>query len=236
MAGNGPTSSDDVIALSRVTIGYPGRPIARGIDMSVRRGEFLGIAGPNGGGKTTLLRTLIGLVPPLEGALSYPGGRLRTAYVPQEGTVDELFPLTARDIVMMGRYGALGLVRRPAAADRAAVQRALADVDMSELGDLLLREMSGGQRQRTLIARALCAEPEMLVLDEPTNNMDHDGRVAIFGLLAGLQKERRVTIVMVSHAKMDLSRNATRAILIDSSRALFDVGPVAELYERHGIL
>ena len=156
-------------------------PFLTGVNLCVRDGDFLAVVGPNGGGKTTIVRTALGALPLLSGRL---GGRrpLRIGYVPQREHVDTIWPLLAGEVVRMGRVPLVGPLRRLGPVDDEAVHRALAKVRMEHLSNHGYGELSGGQRQRTLIARALAADPELLVLDEPTNGMDPSAELATMDL------------------------------------------------------
>ncbi|HOS44641.1 MAG TPA: ATP-binding cassette domain-containing protein [Armatimonadota bacterium] len=187
------------------------------VSLAVAPGEVLGILGPNGAGKTTLLKTLLGLLPPVRGAISVPAGRARVrfGYVPQRQVVDETFPLTAADVVLMGRYGLLRPGRRPGRDDHAATLRALAEVGMADQARRLYRELSGGQKQRVAIARALAGQPTVLVLDEPTTDMDLGSERAILELIQRLRAEHGLTVLVVSHLLHVVLTLATRVALVD---------------------
>jgi zinc/manganese transport system ATP-binding protein len=215
-------------ALEGAAIGYGGRALLSGIDLAVEAGDFLAVVGPNGGGKTTLLRTLLGAQPPVAGRLVRPRP-LRIGYVPQRDHVDAVWPFTAGEVALLGRVPVLGPWRRPGAADRAAVREAMARVGVEHLEDLPYGELSGGQRQRTLIARALAAEPELLALDEPTNGMDPAAELATMDLLRDLHGSGRVAIVMLSH-RLEAVANYTRSLaFVDKDQALFRVGTLEQM-------
>jgi ABC-type Mn2+/Zn2+ transport system ATPase subunit len=217
-----------LVALEDAAIGYGRRAFLSGIRLTVAPGDFLAVVGPNGGGKTTLLRTLLGAVPPVAGRVVRPRAA-RVGYVPQREHVDPIWPFTAGEVVLMGRVPALGPLRRPGARDRDEVRRALARVGVEDLAGRWYGELSGGQRQRTLIARALVADPELLALDEPTNGMDPGAELATMDLLRDLQRGGGPAIVMVSH-RIEAVANYARALaFVDQERALFRVGPLAEM-------
>lgn len=178
----------------------------RAVTMSVRPGTFLGLIGPNGGGKTTLIKAMLGLVKPDRGQIRVFGvpldrlgpKRHLIGYVPQRNVVDWDFPVSVQEVVLMGRYGQLGLVRRPGEADHRMAQASLAAVGMADLAQRPLGQLSGGQQQRVFLARALVTEPELLILDEPAVGVDAPTRQEFYGLLKTL-KERGVTIVVATH-------------------------------------
>jgi ABC-type Mn2+/Zn2+ transport system ATPase subunit len=190
-----------LVTLDDVDLGHGRTAVATHVHLVLREGEILGIVGPNGSGKTTLLRTLLGLTPPLRGQVEYGVARraLRFGYVPQRETMDTVFPLTALDVVLLGRYAIERTLRlsRAAACERA--REALALVGAEPLAERLFRDLSGGQQQRVLVARALAVEPRVLLLDEPTNGLDLDAEQALVELIAALHRRQGLTIVIVSH-------------------------------------
>jgi ABC-type Mn2+/Zn2+ transport system ATPase subunit len=219
----------NLIELHRVVVGYHRQRLLPPIDLTLAQGIFLGVVGPNGSGKTTLVRTMLGLLAPVAGEVRYPlGRRPRFGYVPQRGDIDVSFPLTAGEIVLMGRYPRVGLVRRPGAADRAAARRALEQVGVAELAGRRFHELSGGQRQRVLLARALAGEPEILVLDEPTTGMD---LVAERGMLDQIAvfAQQGIAVMMVSHQLTAVANYAQDLCIVDRERNAVEVGPVAEV-------
>ncbi len=215
-----------LVALSAATVGYPGRPLLAGVSLRVSRGDFLAIVGPNGGGKTTLLRTLLGVLPAIAGERLAPAP-LAVGYVPQRDQVDAIWPLTAEEVALMGRARLVPPGRRAGSGDRAAVLEALARVGVGELARRPFRDLSGGQRQRTLIARALAAEPGLLALDEPTSGMDPGGELDVMDLLRGLNRERGLAVVMVSHRLDAVANYATQLVFVDWSRKVLRAGTVA---------
>jgi ABC-type Mn2+/Zn2+ transport system ATPase subunit len=188
-----------LIEFQGVDLGYGRNRVLTDINFDVEAGDFLGIVGPNGAGKTTLLKAILGLLKPLYGQVKITGEGLRIGYVPQRESVDTLFPLTVLDIVLMGRYTRLGPVARPGKGDKERAMKALRHVDIADLAGRHYPSLSGGQKQRALIARALVGEPNLLILDEPTNGMDLVSERAIMELVRSLHDEDQITILMVSH-------------------------------------
>ncbi len=219
---------EPLVAIEDAAIGYGRTALLSGISVAVLPGDFLAMVGPNGGGKTTLLRTLLGAQPLVRGRLVRPRA-LRVGYVPQREHVDSIWPFTVGEVVLMGRVPMLGVLRSAREADREVVRRALARVGMEDLGDRWYGELSGGQRQRTLIARALAAEPELLALDEPTNGMDPGAELATMDLLRDLQAGSPLAVVMVSHRIEAVANYARTFAFLDKDAALFRVGDVAEM-------
>jgi zinc transport system ATP-binding protein len=190
-----------VIRLENVTFAYNGAPVIESADLTVRAGEFVSVVGPNGGGKTTLLRLVLGQVAPDAGRVRVFGrapraARRRIGYVPQHARFDPVFPATVLDVVLMGRVERF----RPwpfDRAERAVALEALERVEMAELARRTLSELSGGQRQRVLIARALASGPELLLLDEPDAGVDYLQEDRLYRMLEDLAGE--LTVVLVTH-------------------------------------
>jgi manganese/zinc/iron transport system ATP- binding protein len=218
-----PNASPALLTLNNLTVGYGRHPIVTGIQLSIEEGDFLGVMGPNGTGKTTLLKTLLGLIKPLAGSIDRAGaleGPSLFGYVPQRESLDTHFPLTALEVALMGRYGRLGPFRRPKPKDVLLAVSCLQRTGMDALAGRPFRTLSGGQKQRVLIARALASEPQILLLDEPTNGMDMVSERAIMELLIQLQREKNTTIVFVTHLMTTIERYARRVALITSRGSL----------------
>jgi zinc transport system ATP-binding protein len=189
-----------------VTVSYRDHVVLRDISLELAAGRYLAVVGPNGAGKTTLLKTILGTVRPLSGTVRVFGkppwklgdDRRRIGYVPQVTTTDIHFPITVYQAVIMGRYGRVGLVRRPAQADRQAAHRAMARVRITDLSREPIGRLSGGQRQRVYVARALANEPDLLLLDEPTSGVDIATAESFYELLHRLNGEG-MAIIVVSH-------------------------------------
>ncbi len=183
---------------------YPdGRPALRGVDLTIMPGESVALIGPNGAGKSTLIRALLGLVPLVQGEIEVLGqpparARAQVAYVPQADTLDPEFPVSALQVVLMGRYPRVGWVRRPGAADRQAARRALAEVGLAERASSRFGTLSGGQRQRVLLARAIAQEPRLLLLDEPFNGVDALSQDLLLAALGRL-RAAGAAVVMATH-------------------------------------
>jgi zinc transport system ATP-binding protein len=193
------------------------------VTFQVRKGEFVGIAGPNGGGKSTLFRCVLGLVPACCGTVRLFGKakgngavHRRIAYLAQnEAHIDPLFPATALEVASLGRIPGRGLFRWLVPKDRRAALEALDDVGVAHLKKRLIGSLSGGQRQRVLLAKALAGRPDMLILDEPTTGIDPKARDEFHHLIADLNAKRGITVLLVSHDTDFLAHVAKRVILID---------------------
>ena len=192
----------EVISVQHLWAGYDNEPVLEDINLSVKERDFIGLIGPNGGGKTTLLKVLLGLLPPTRGEVRIMGqsvkeGRRYIGYVPQVVEFDRDFPISVWEVVRMGLLGKRRLLQRYTAEDDESVAEALRCVDMLDLRDRPISKLSGGQRRRVYIARALATEPKILLLDEPTASVDPQVSTSIYELLSRLNDH--VTILMISH-------------------------------------
>jgi ABC-type Mn2+/Zn2+ transport system ATPase subunit len=221
-----PTAGPPVVTFADVTVGYRGIPVREHVTLEVRRGDFLGIAGANGAGKTTILRTLLGLNRPLAGRVEHVT-RLPISYVPQRERIDTIVPVTALEVALMGRLTRASPFRFIRHHDRDHARRALARVGIEDLAPRLYRELSGGQQQLVLLARALAGDPELLVLDEPTTAMDLASEHALIELLRDENRARGLTVVLVTHLLSVLLNVATSVLLLEADRIL--AGPTEQV-------
>ena len=192
-----------LVEINHLYAGYNGETVLEDINLTIQQDDFIGLIGPNGGGKTTLLKVILGLLEPKKGQVRVMGepahkGRQRIGYVPQFAENDIEFPISVRDVVRMGRLSSQRLFKPFSAQDDEIVSERLAWVDMLEHENRALRELSGGQRQRVYIARALATKPDLLVLDEPTISVDIEARTHIYELLHKIN-QGGVTIFLVTH-------------------------------------
>jgi len=196
-----PQAGPAVVEMRGVSFAYDGEPVLSEVELTVNRGDFAAVVGPNGGGKTTLLKLMAGLLEPSRGRVRVLGRaphkvRARLGWLPQSLRVDPAFPVSVLEVVLMGRLGA-GRGLRPRAGDRRAAREALGRVEMEHLADRPFSRLSGGQQRRVLIARALATGPELLLLDEPTAGVDPAGELEIYAVLEALRRHH--TMIMVSH-------------------------------------
>lgn len=212
-----------ILTYSRVALGYPGRVVLREISLTVNKGEFVGIIGPNGSGKSTMLKGLLGLLPVLQGEIIFSGidqqrikqFRSKIGYVPQKNKSETNFPAKVREVVLMGLYSQIGWFKRPQKNHRDQVERCLALVNMTDFAERSFSELSGGQQQRVIIARALIANPDLLVLDEPTAAIDITAQHAILELLERLNREQGITILMVTHDINEVVHFCDKVLLLN---------------------
>ena len=220
-----------------LTVAYGERPALWDVDLTVPRGTLTAIVGPNGAGKTTLIRAALGLVRPAAGTVRvfgrpYRDQRRLVAYVPQRGTVDWDFPTSVLDVVTMGRYGALGWVRRPGRNEREAALRSLRQVGIENLAGRQISELSGGQQQRVFLARALVQEAEIFVMDEPFQGVDALTERAIVALLRELREAGR-TVVAVHHDLQTVPEYFDSVALLNVR--LVASGPVEEVFTEENL-
>ena len=203
-----------LLALDDLTVGYDGSAVVRHVSFSIVAGECIALLGPNGSGKTTLFKTLLGILPPIAGAVrtnaEHPP---RFGYVPQRERLDSIFPVTVREVVRMGAYRRLRPFLRLPEASHEAVANALGRVGAKGWESRVLSELSGGERQRVLIARALVSRPSVLLLDEPTTGVDLATEVAVIELVKELLAAG-LAVVMVSHNLRTVGQVAGRVIWV----------------------
>jgi ABC-type Mn2+/Zn2+ transport system ATPase subunit len=205
--------------------GYDGQPALEGVTFGIETGCLAGLVGPNGSGKSTLLRVILGLHKPWRGDIRVFGSgrrpdRQRLGYAPQSEQVDWSFPATVFDMVLMGRYGRLGPLRRPTKADREIAWQALESVRLAELAHRRAGELSGGQQRRALIARALAQEADLLLLDEPMAGLDATAEHDLIALLEGLRHQGK-TLLVATHDLSCVAADFDHAILLNHKVVAF---------------
>jgi manganese/iron transport system ATP-binding protein len=224
-----------------VTVAYPNGHVAlRDASFTLGPGTICGLVGVNGSGKSTLFKAIMGLVRPRSGTVRIRGERVEAAlranlvaYVPQSEEVDWSFPVGVRDVVMMGRYGHMGILRIPRAPDRAAVDQALARVGMTELAERQIGELSGGQRKRVFLARALAQGGQLLLLDEPFTGVDVTTEDAIVTLLKALRAEGRIVLVS-THNLGSVPTFCDQVVLVH--RTVLAAGPTSQVFTGENLL
>ena len=221
------------LSVEHLSVRYGDTLVLDDVSFSTGTGELIGIIGPNGAGKTSLIKALLRLVPASGTVLV--GGRAlgrrhrRVAYVPQINAVNWRFPATVRDVVVMGRYGQIGWLRRPGRADYAKADAALEQVNMAELAGRAISELSGGQQQRVFLARALAQEPEVMLLDEPISGVDVPTQEVILHLLRDLSAAGR-TLLVTTHHLQHLEHHFDALLCLN--RRLIAYGPPTRVMTR----
>ena len=220
------------IEVTDLTVAYQDKPVLWDIDLDVPPGVLLSIVGPNGAGKTTLIKAILGLVRPAAGSVliydkPYEMQRRIVGYVPQRGTVDWDFPTSVLDVVMMGRYGALGWIRRPGRQEREQAMYALEKVGMEAYTTRQISQLSGGQQQRVFLARALVQDATVYLMDEPFQGVDATTERAIVTLLQELRANGK-TVVVVHHDLQTVADYFDWVMLLNIRRIAS--GPVTETF------
>jgi zinc transport system ATP-binding protein len=219
---------EPLLACAALSIGHGRKQLVPAIDLEIRPGELWAIIGRNGAGKTTWLRTMLGLLPPLSGRVIQRKA-LRLAYVPQRSTFDELYPVRARDVVRMGLERGRSFLR-PRFGEPKIVEDSLHEVGIADLSERTFRSLSEGQKQRVLLARLVASGAEVAFLDEPTAAMDSVAEREALELLVKLKDAHQMAVVVVSHGVEAMGRLADRALWIDAGRA--HVGSAGEVFEQ----
>ncbi|HEX7713159.1 MAG TPA: metal ABC transporter ATP-binding protein [Bacillota bacterium] len=235
-------AQEPLLIVSGVTLGYPGIIALTNITFTVNQGEFIGIAGPNGSGKSTLLKGILSLLPVQSGVIRYCGYEDRSTrlirkhigYVPQKNKTDVHFPALVREVVLMGLYAQIGWVRRPQKIHYQMVLDSLQSVGMADYSEHPIGELSGGQQQRVMIARALVSKPRLLILDEPTAAVDIYAQRSILDTLEKLNREKEVTILMVSHDINEIVHSCDKIILLNRNLSVF--GTANEVLTRENLV
>lgn len=225
------TSNRPALEFRDLWAGYNGKPVLEAINFQIDRGDMVGIIGPNGSGKSTLIKTILGLVKPMRGEVLVLGRdgkpeRHLVGYTPQTELVDWDFPVTVFDVALMGRYSRRGLFRRTTKEDREAADASLELVKIFDLRDRLIGELSGGQRRRVLLARAMAHSPELLLLDEPMAGLDATAQHQLLDLLDEL-RAKGATVILSTHDLSCVSSRCDKAACLN--RRLIAFGKPSEV-------
>ena len=226
-----------VIEIEGISFGYQKELILRDINLKVEQEDFLAIIGPNGGGKSTLLKLILGMHKPKKGTIrvlgSQPCDKLSSiGYVPQNTNINTDFPIKVIEVVMMGHVGGKRPLFGYGKDEKACAMGALKQVGMEEFAEYKIGSLSGGQRQRVMIARALCAHPSILILDEPTSSIDVKGQRDIYELLKVLSQS--ITVIVVSHDISVILEYANKVAHINRTLSYHDISDKKETFHTHG--
>jgi manganese/zinc/iron transport system ATP- binding protein len=230
-------SMDKAVEVADLTVAYKDKPVLWDVDLNVPPGILMAVVGPNGAGKTTLLKAILGLLKPAAGKIMiygkpYVEQRQMVGYVPQRGSVDWDFPTSVLDVVMMGRYGALGWLRRPGRTEREAATHALEKVGMVDLAARQISQLSGGQQQRVFLARALAQDAQVYIMDEPFQGVDATTERAVVSLLQDLRKAGK-TVLVVHHDLQTVSEYFDWVTLLNVRRIAS--GPVDKVFTEQNL-
>ena len=215
------STKEPIVELKDVWVAYDGKWVLKSIYLNCYASEIFGIVGPNGGGKTTLLNVILGLVNPQKGSVRLFGnkpdknGRLEIGYLPQISHADRLFPVTVLDVVLMGLYNRIGLFRRPDRRNKNMAMDLLSHVNMADHAKRPFAVLSGGQQQRVNIARAMASKPKLLILDEPSTGVDSVAQEDFYELLAKFRNEQGISVIMVSHDIGVITSHADRVACLN---------------------
>ncbi|MCR8631292.1 metal ABC transporter ATP-binding protein [Paenibacillus radicis (ex Xue et al. 2023)] len=225
------------LTIDNLTVAYQNKPVLRDIGFEIPEGKLIGIVGPNGAGKSTLIKAALGLIPRVTGSVSiygkpYTGQRKLVGYVPQRESVDWDFPISALDVVMMGRYGHLGWFKRPGAKERNIAMESLEKVGMTDFAGRQISQLSGGQQQRIFLARALAQDAMLYFMDEPFVGVDAATEKAIITLLNELKKQGK-TVLVVHHDLATVREYFDWVMLLNVQ--LMGIGPTSQIFTKENL-
>ncbi len=224
---------EKIVEISSVDTTYEGEkiPCLKDITLHIKKGDFIAVIGPNGAGKTTLLETINGLLESSCGEIKVLGKSLKRngsvvrkniGYVPQDYSIDELTPFLVSDIVLMGRYGRIGLLNPITKKDREIAKKIMRYMEIDEISKRPIGKLSGGQAQKVMIARALAKEPQIMLMDEPFSNLDFEARKEVSEKLVDLHKKQNITFVIVIHDITSIPSVCNRVIVMDNGKIVAD--------------
>jgi ABC-type Mn2+/Zn2+ transport system ATPase subunit len=215
------TTSGPIIRCDRVAVAYGRQEVVHDVSLEVRAGMLLPFVGPNGAGKTTLLRAILGLLPLARGVIHTPFARKPAGYVPQQKAIDPLYPVTTRQIVEMGLYPELGFWKRPTAEHRSRVTAVLDRFGLGPHQEKTFGELSGGMKQKALLARALASGADVFIMDEPTSELDEDSEKDVLENLVALARDEGKTVLLAHHGLDQAGALADRVCVVHHGRARF---------------
>jgi len=227
-----------IVELKDISFAYESQPVLSDVNLTVYEGDFLAIIGPNGGGKSTLLKLILGLLPPQNGTVRIFGlppkkGRTHIGYVPQNTNVNTNFPIRVLDVVLLGNSAPSHPIFGYSREEKACALNALHQVGMEGFEMKRIGNLSGGQRQRVMIARALCRRPKLLILDEPTASIDANGQKEIYDLLKKLNQT--ITVIVVSHDLNVILGYADKAAYVHRTLTYHDISDKSHIFHTHGM-
>lgn len=230
-------SEKNPLSIHAMTVAYHQKPVLWDVDYDAPLGALIAIVGPNGAGKSTLMKACLGIIPKSSGAVefwgqSYNSERLRIGYVPQRESVDWDFPISALEVVTMGRYGKLGWLKRVKKSDRELAKNYLEQVGLSDFANRQINQLSGGQQQRVFLARALAQEAELYFMDEPFAGVDAATESTIVALLKKMQQDGK-TVICVHHDLTTVPEYFDQVLLLNTR--VISAGPVAKVFTQENL-
>lgn len=208
-----------ILKASHICVAYEGKKVVENVSFEVERGDYLCIVGENGTGKSSLVKAMLGLVPTCCGKAEFnlKNGRKRIGYLPQQNVMQNNFPASVKETVLSGCLSGMKFPKIYGKKERDTAEEYMKYLDIYELGKKSVGELSGGQRQRVFLARALCAADEILVLDEPVSGLDINAAKDLYNCLEKINKEKNITIIMISHDMQSALRYATKILHLDKT-------------------
>ena len=195
----------NIIEVKNLTLGYDKKEVLKNLNFNIEENDFLCVVGPNGSGKSTLIKGILGLIKPLKGKVEYNNLKQNfIGYMPQEIKVDSNFPASVYEIIISGTLNKLGLKPFYTKKEKEKANETLKILNIENIKDKSFTELSGGQRQKVLLARSLCATSKLLILDEPSNNLDSKSKKELYKIVTNLNKDKKITVIMITH---DLDHN-----------------------------
>lgn len=213
----------DLISLYHVTLGYEKKEVVKELTFSIKEGDFLTILGPNGSGKSTLVKTILGLIPPLKGQIKYESSLKKNfiGYMMQEANVEKNFPASVKEIVLSGNLNRLGLRPFYGKQEKKRVEEALKLLGITNLKNKSFSDLSGGERQKVLLARSICATEKLLILDEPSNNLDYKAKEDLYQKLNILNKDKKITIIIITHDLDHGAKLGNKVLILGGKEIVF---------------
>ena len=227
-----------LITAEHVTIAFDGRVVVNDADFSIQRGDYVVVFGENGSGKSTLVRAMLGLIHPRSGKIVYGDGLMRNqiGYLPQQTALQRDFPASVDEVVQSGCINRMGFRMRLSRNDRKRIDEQLEMLNITAIRKSSYRDLSGGQQQRVLLARALCATNTLLLLDEPVTGLDPSTAVEMYDIIARLNRERGVAIVMISHDVQSALRDAQHVLVMDRGVDFFGDVSAYQAWAKAGVI
>ncbi len=229
-------SKDPIIRCENVTLGYGRDIILEDVSLAIPRGIFLPFIGPNGAGKTTLLRGILGLIKPMKGEINAPFDHSPAGYVPQHKSIDPLFPLTVREIVAMGFYPELGWWKGQGSDHKRRLDEALEELKLTEHAHKNYRDLSGGTKQKTLVARAFVSGADVFIMDEPTSELDEASEKEVFRHLSDFVLKHRKTVLMAHHGLNQLISSSASSEVCIVNHGKVQMAKVTDLKPPAGVI